>query len=165
MILEAERLKVWFPVKQGFCGARSPISRPWTAFPSSCAADRRWASPANPAPVRRRSASRCCASSPAKGRSPMWASASTGSRPGCGPAARDADRVPGPLWLASPAALGRANRRGGPGHPAARPVPRGAARTRLRRPDRGGARSRLRRTAIRTNSPAASASASPSRGP
>ena len=44
----------------GCCAAPSITSRPWTGCRSSCAPARRWASSANPAPARPRSASPCC---------------------------------------------------------------------------------------------------------
>ncbi len=55
---------------------------------------------------------------------------------------RHADRVPGPLWLALPSALGGADRRGGPHHPEAAARRGGAAGARGPGAQRGGARSR-----------------------
>ena len=71
------------------CAARSTTSRRSTASPSSCAPARHWGSSASPGPARPRSASRCCGSSPRRGPSPTWESASTASgRAPCGPCAR-----------------------------------------------------------------------------
>ena len=73
-------------------------------------------------------------------------------------APRHADGLPGPLRLALPAHVDRADRRRGP----RRARPRRRGRPRRRDPQGGRPRPRHRRTATRTNSPAASASASPS---
>ena len=78
---------------------------------------------------------------------------------------RSADRLPGSLWLAVAAHVGGGNRRGGPADPGQGPVGgcSGAKRSRRLRPTPASIRRRW--TAIRTNFPAASASASPSPAP
>ena len=79
--------------------------------------------------------------------------------------ARHADRLPGSVRLAQPAHVGRRDRRRRAEGPRADAVRRRARRARRRRAGGGRPRSGDAASAIRTNSPAASASASRSPAP
>ena len=121
--------------------------------------DRRWS--ANRARARPRSASPCCGWSAAHGGIRLRRQGPAGAQPARHPPAAqaDADRLPGPVQLAQPAHVGGADRRRRAGSAQHRHARGAREASSTQRCARSGSIPR-RASAIRTNSPAASASAS-----
>ena len=60
VVMSADNLKVWFPVKRGLCDRPSGISRRWMASAFQCARAKRWELSENPVPAKPRWDWRCC---------------------------------------------------------------------------------------------------------